>query len=337
MQLGGKVVSMSDSILEITDLVKYYPVRQDIGKKKKQFVRAVDRVNLTMNKGEVLGLVGESGCGKTTLVNTVLNLTAPTSGRVLFEGMDIFGLNKQTMRTVRRNIQIVFQDPFWSLNPRMLVKDIIGEPLYVQLHLRGEALIEQVNDLLVMVGLPKEGAFKYAHEFSGGERQRIAIARALALMPKLIVLDEPTSSIDIVSQIQILELLERLKAKLELTYIVISHDMSVISYMSDRIAVMYLGKIVELGTREEIFEDPRHPYTQALLSAVPSIEIDDVSKLTVLEGSVPSSIDPPPGCRFHTRCPHVMPQCMEIEPELVSFPDGREVACHLVSEMCSNT
>lgn len=321
---------MSDSILEIRDLIKYFPVKQDIGAKTKKFVRAVDGVSLSVARGEVLGLVGESGCGKSTLVNTVLNLTKPTSGSVMFEGQDMYALSKRDLRNIRRDIQIVFQDPFWSLNPRMLVKDIIGEPLDVQLHMHGEALIEKVEKLLDMVGLPQPSAFKYAHEFSGGERQRIAIARTLALMPKLIVLDEPTSSIDIMSQIQILDLLERLKQELEHTYIVISHDMSVISYMSDRIAVMYLGKIVEYGATDSIFRDPKHPYTQALLAAVPNIDIEDVSELAVIEGSVPSSIDPPSGCRFHTRCSLARPECSQTVPELVELPDGRSAACILL-------
>ncbi|MEL7647132.1 MAG: oligopeptide/dipeptide ABC transporter ATP-binding protein [Sedimentibacter sp.] len=315
---------MSENILEIKDLKKYFPVKDLKG----AFVKAVDGVSLNLAKGEVLGLVGESGCGKSTLVNTVLNLTKPTEGEVIFDGKSMFALNKKDMRETRKNIQIVFQDPFWSLNPRMLVKDVIGEPLSVQTKLNSIEILAKVEELLEMVGLPREGAYKYPHEFSGGQRQRIAIARALSLMPKLVVLDEPTSSIDVISQAQILSLIDELKEKFNLTYIVISHDLSVVSYMSDKIAVMYLGKLVEYGETDLIFNNPKHPYTEALFAAIPDINTESVEQIKTLEGNIPSSINPPSGCRFHTRCPYAFDECAKCEPELVRCHDGRLIACH---------
>lgn len=316
---------MSENILEIKNLKKYFPVK---GGNVSSFVKAVDGVSLNVKKGDVLGLVGESGCGKSTLVNTVLNLTKPTEGEVIFDGINMYGLNKKDLREIRKDIQIVFQDPFWSLNPRMLVKDIIGEPLNVQTELNSIQILEKVEELLEMVGLPKDGAYKYPHEFSGGQRQRIAIARALSLMPKLVVLDEPTSSIDIMSQAQILNLLESLKEKFDLTYIVISHDLSVVSYLSDKIAVMYLGKLVEYGETHKIFDNPKHPYTEALFAAIPDINTDNIEDIKTLEGNLPSAINPPSGCRFHTRCQYAFEECKTVEPQLVEIEDGRLIACH---------
>ena len=319
---------MNENILEIKNLKKYFSVKNS----KTDFVKAVDDVSLNIKRGEVLGLVGESGCGKSTLVNTVLNLTKPTAGEVTFNGKNMFALGKKEMRETRKDIQIVFQDPFWSLNPRMLVKDIIGEPLSVQTKLNSFEILEKVEELLEMVGLKKDGAYKYPHEFSGGQRQRIAIARALSLMPKLVVLDEPTSSIDIVSQAQILNLINELKEKFNLTYIVISHDLSVVSYMSDKIAVMYLGKLVEYGETDLIFNNPRHPYTEALFAAVPDVNSSSIEEIKTLEGNIPSSINPPSGCRFHTRCPYVYDVCKKIEPELINCQDGRIIACHRIEQ-----
>ncbi len=317
---------MSEFILEIKNLKKYFPVKG----LKSDFVKAVDGVSLSLVKGDVLGLVGESGCGKSTLVNTVLNLTKPTEGEVVFDGKNMFALGKKEMRETRKDIQIVFQDPFWSLNPRMIVKDIIGEPLCVQTKLNSMEIAEKVEELLEMVGLPKSGAYKYPHEFSGGQRQRIAIARALSLMPKLVVLDEPTSSIDVVSQAQILSLVDELKEKFNLTYIVISHDLSVVSYMSDKIAVMYLGKLVEYGETDLVFNNPIHPYTEALFAAIPDIDTD-IDNIKTLEGNIPSSINPPPGCTFHTRCQYAKEICRTTQPETVKCDDGRIVACHKIS------
>lgn len=317
---------MIENILEIKNLKKYFPVKG----LKTAFVKAVDGVSLNLAKGEVLGLVGESGCGKSTLVNTVLNLTKPTEGEVIFDGKNMFALGKKEMRETRKDIQIVFQDPFWSLNPRMIVKDIVGEPLSVQIHLNSIEIMEKVEELLEMVGLPKDGAYKYPHEFSGGQRQRIAIARALSLMPKLVVLDEPTSSIDVVSQAQILRLIDELKEKFNLTYIVISHDLSVVSYMSDKIAVMYLGKLVEYGETDLIFNNPMHPYTEALFAAIPDINTD-IDSIKTLEGNIPSSINPPSGCTFHTRCQYAKDICKTTEPETKKLDDGRKIACHKIN------
>ncbi len=323
---------MTEPILEILNLKKYYPVKSGFFSRVSEYVQAVDGVSLSMEKGETLGIVGESGCGKTTLVNTVLNLIEPTEGKVIFNKQDIFALKKKEMREIRKHIQIVFQDPFWSLNPRMLLKDIIGEPLDAQTKLNSAEKLDKVKELLKMVGLPEEGAFQYPHEFSGGQRQRIAIARAIAINPQLIVLDEPTSSIDVFAQAQILDLLQKLKDKFGLTYIIISHDLSVVHYFSDKIAVMYLGKIVEYGDSEMIFDNPKHPYTKALFAAIPNINTEDIKDIVTLEGIVPGAINPPSGCRFHTRCPMVQEICSQKEPPIIGLNDKRTVACHFVKE-----
>lgn len=323
---------MNQPLIKVEALKKYFPVRSNhLFKTQKQWVKAVDGIDLEIQSGETIGLVGESGCGKTTLVNVLLRLEDSTEGSIIFDGLDITRVSQKMMRDkVRKNIQIVFQDPFWSLNPRMLVRNVIGEPLSVHQKLSGLALSEKVESLLDMVGLPKDSLYKYPHEFSGGQRQRIAIARALALEPKLVVLDEPTSSIDILSQAQILDLLQQLKEKLGLTYILISHDLSVVHYLSDRIIVMYLGKIVEQGHSEVIFNQPVHPYTQALFNAIPSLSMQNLSELQTIEGNVPSAINPPTGCRFHTRCPRVMPICSEIEPKAIYVDKDHQAACHLL-------
>ncbi len=318
---------MMECIMEVVNLKKYFPVVAGIRQKPVAWVRAVDDVTFDVKKGEVLGIVGESGCGKTTLVRVMLRLLLPTDGEIKFEDKDVFALSKKALNELRRNFQIVFQDPFWSLNPRMIVRDIIGEPLKVHTDLSKKQLTERVEELLELVGLNPEHIRRYPHEFSGGQRQRLAIARALALNPSVVVLDEPTSAVDTLSQAQILNLLKDLQKQMELTYIIISHDLGVVQYMADRMLVMYLGKIVEMASTDDIFYHSKHPYTKALISAIPEIEPETKKEVIVLEGSVPSAINPPPGCRFHTRCPEARKECALAEPELVSIGNEHEVAC----------
>ena len=317
-----------ETLLEVKGLKKYFPIKSDFRSEKGLSVKAVDGVDFTLKKGEIMGIVGESGCGKSTLVNTVLFLHSPTEGSVIFDNKDIYNLGKQELRKARSDVQIVFQDPFWSLNPRWLVKDIIGEPLRVHKKLNADQFIEKIQELMSMVGLDPKDMYKYPHEFSGGQRQRLAIARALSVEPKLIVLDEPTSAIDVISQAQILELIEELKERLGLTYIMISHDLNVVHSMSDIIMIMYLGKVVEYGTAEEIFQNPKHPYTVALFNAIPDLHTKSVEELATIEGDVPSAIKLPSGCRFHPRCEHCMDICRREDPES-RMVENRYVKCHL--------
>jgi oligopeptide/dipeptide ABC transporter ATP-binding protein len=315
-------------LLQIKELKKYFPVRTG-PLRPVAHVKAVDGVSLEMGRGETLGLVGESGCGKTTLANVVIGLEEPTDGHVYFEGKDVFAMGRTELRRMRADIQIVFQDPFWSLNPRWLVRDVVGEPIKVHTRVSRQEYQEQVEELLETVGLPKEGVFKYPHEFSGGQRQRIAIARALALHPKFVILDEPVSAIDIVSQVQILALLQDLKQEMNLSYILISHDLGVVHSLADTIAVMYLGKVVEHGPARATFEAPAHPYTQGLLEAIPRPE-SSIESIKTLEGEIPSAIHPPSGCRFHTRCDRATARCRREEPVAIQVGDQRTAWCWCV-------
>ncbi|MGE3540868.1 MAG: ABC transporter ATP-binding protein [Candidatus Tectimicrobiota bacterium] len=315
-------------LLEVKHLKKYFPIKGGVFSKTIGHVYAVDDVNFTLARGETLGLVGESGCGKSTTGRTILRLIEPTDGEVYFEGQDITKLDKGAMRSLRREMQIIFQDPYASLNPRMTVGSIIGEPLEIHKIARGAEKEERVAALLQKVGLRAEDMRKYPHEFSGGQRQRIGIARALALNPKLIVCDEPVSALDVSIQAQVINLLEDLQAELGLSYLFIAHNLNVVEHISNRVAVMYLGQIVELASDEDLYNHPQHPYTEALLSAVPIPDPTIKKKRIILEGDVPSPINPPTGCHFHTRCLYKDKICEEVEPEFKDIGGGHWVACH---------
>ena len=320
-----------DVLLEVRNLRKYYPVTKGfIFQRQVGAVKAVDDVSFFIRKGETLGLVGESGCGKTTTGRVILRLQEPTHGEALFEGRDIFKLGKEELRRLRRDMQIIFQDPYSSLNPRMTVGDIIGEPLEIHKLARGKEKVRRVQELLEVVGLSPYHANRYPHEFSGGQRQRIGIARALAVNPKLIIADEPVSALDVSIQAQVLNLLEELQKEFGLTYLFIAHDLSVVKHISDRIAVMYLGRIVELAAADELFSNPQHPYTEALLSAVPIPNPEMRRERIILPGDVPSPINPPAGCRFHTRCLYVQPSCKVDDPAFADIGGGHYVACPIL-------
>jgi oligopeptide/dipeptide ABC transporter ATP-binding protein len=322
--------SAGEEILRLEGIVKHFPIRTGLFRKETGRVHAVDNVDLTLKAGETLGLVGESGCGKSTLARTIIKLLEPTAGSIVFNGRDITSFTRRQMREVRREMQIVFQDPYASLNPRMTVREIVAEPLRIHGMYRGAQGRSRVNELLRTVGLSPEHGNRFPHEFSGGQRQRIGFARALALNPQLLVLDEPVSALDVSIRAQVVNLLESLQREFGLTYIFVAHDLSLVRHVADRVAVMYLGKIVELGTRQQVYETPTHPYTQALLSAVP---IEDPAlrgkrERIVLTGDVPSPANPPSGCRFRTRCWKAQPICAEEEPELVDRGGAHPSACH---------
>lgn len=315
-------------LLEVKHLKKYFPIKGGVFSKTIGHVYAVDDINFTLSKGETLGLVGESGCGKSTTGRAILRLIEPTDGELYFEGQNITQLEKSSMRALRREMQIIFQDPYASLNPRMTVGSIIGEPLEIHKIAKGAEKEERVALLLQKVGLRAEDMRKYPHEFSGGQRQRIGIARALALNPKLIVCDEPVSALDVSIQAQVINLLEDLQSEFGLSYLFIAHNLNVVEHISDRVAVMYLGQIVELASDTELYKNPQHPYTEALLSAVPIPDPTIKKKRIILEGDVPSPINPPKGCHFHTRCMYKEKICEEIEPEFKDIGGGHWVACH---------
>jgi oligopeptide transport system ATP-binding protein len=317
------------SLLEIRDLKKHFPVGDGLFSRGKGAVKAVDGVTLSVNEGETLGLVGESGCGKSTLGRAILRLIEPTGGEVIFEGKNLLAISQRELRDMRREMQIIFQDPYASLNPRMRVGDIVGEGLEIHKLAKGKAKRERVMELLHQVGLREDHYDRYPHEFSGGQRQRIGIARALAVKPKFIVCDEPVSSLDVSIQAQIINLLQELQEKMHLTYLFISHDLRVVEHISHRVAIMYLGKVVEIAKSDTIYRDAKHPYTRALLSAVPIPDMGRKKEREVLEGDVPSPENPPPGCAFHPRCSYRESVCSEIEPLLEFGADGHGVSCHV--------
>ncbi len=322
---------MAEPLVRVKNLKKYFPIHGGVLGGVIAWVKAVDDVSFDIYEGETLGLVGESGSGKTTAGKTILQLYRPTDGKVYFEGKLINNLKGEELRKLRRNMQIIFQDPYGSLNPRMPISEIIGEPLVVHRLIKSrKEMLDRVVEVMKLVGLRPEYLNRYPHEFSGGQRQRIGIARAIILNPKFVVCDEPVSALDVSIQSQVINLLNDLQEKLKLTYLFIAHDLAVIRHMCDRVVVMYLGKVMEIAENQELFENPLHPYTQALLSAVPVPDPEVKKERIILKGDIPSPINPPSGCVFHTRCPVAMPICKEVKPKLREIKPGHFVACHAV-------
>jgi peptide/nickel transport system ATP-binding protein/oligopeptide transport system ATP-binding protein len=326
---GGGVMTETSPLLEVTDLVKHYPVRAGVLRRAVGTVHAVDGVSFALAKGETLGLVGESGCGKSTVARSVLRLVEPTSGQIRIDGTDITHLSKSDLRPVRRTMQIVFQDPFASLNPRMTAGNIVGEPLAVHGLGSADEQRQRVATLFQQVGLRPDQMKNYPHQFSGGQRQRICIARALALQPRLIVCDEPVSALDVSIQAQVINLLIDLQREHGFSYLFIAHDLAVVAHISHRVAVMYLGRIVEIADKAELFDNPRHPYTQALLASVPLADPRKKRLQPLVDGDVPSPVNPPSGCAFHTRCRYAMPECKVERPALREAGPAHQVACLL--------
>ena len=323
---------MSDNniLVEAKHVKKWFPVKKWFFEKQ-NYVKAVDDVTLTLYRGETLGIVGESGCGKSTLARTLLRLIEPTDGGITYDGRDLRALKGKELRSLRKNMQIVFQDPYSSLHPRMKVGEIIAEPMLISgIHKTRAQCMPRILELLDMVGLDRSYVDRYPHEFSGGQRQRIVIARALATNPELLICDEPVSALDVSVRAQVLNLLEELQEKLNLTYLFISHDLSVVEHLCDRVAIMYLGQLMEIGTVDQIYDNPRHPYTQALLSAIPKVGQHDATGRFLLEGEIPSPVDPPSGCRFRTRCRFATEACAQT-PSTTEVEPGHSVACRLVS------
>ena len=324
----------NDVLLRVEDLVMHFPIYRGVVRRQVGAVHAVDGVSFVVKRGETLGLVGESGCGKSTTGRTILQLYKPTAGHVYFNDTDLVGLKRETMRGMRREMQMIFQDPYASLNPRMTVGQIIGEPLMVHNATTGAEIQQRTEELLELVKLNPSFSTRYPHEFSGGQRQRIGIARALALQPSFIICDEPISALDVSIQAQVVNLLEDLQKQFNLTYLFIAHDLSMVRHISDRVAVMYLGVIMELAPRNDLYKSPLHPYTQALLSAIPIPDpvMDARRQRTILEGDVPSPVNPPSGCRFRTRCPIAKPLCAEQVPEFRELKPGHFAACHFADQ-----
>ncbi|MDF2680374.1 MAG: transporter binding protein [Brevibacillus sp.] len=328
--MTGLIQHEKKPLLQVNNLKQHFPIKGGIFGRTVNHVKAVDDISFSIYEGETLSIVGESGCGKSTTGRAILRLDEPTSGSVFFEGKDLLAMSKSQMRDMRKDLQVIFQDPFASLNPRQSVSQILGEALAIQNVVPAGKRRERIIELLSYVGLRPDQIDRFPHEFSGGQRQRIGIARALAMQPKLIICDEAVSALDVSIQAQVLNLLKSLQRQFKLTYLFISHDLGVVRHISDRVMVMYLGKVVEIADKKSLFDSPQHPYTQALLSAIPVPDVTKKQERIILRGDVPSPINPPQGCRFHTRCPYAVERCKTEVPALTSLHQTHQVACHLV-------